>query len=315
MNYLSFINRILILSVIVFTFSSCRKKTSPLKLAYPQKVNYESFIVANHLGYFNEDGGNIKVITVTSGINAAEAISLGDAHLAAMGDGPTVILMAQDKNILIVSRYAKGERIHRFIADTSIHVANDLIGKRIGIQMGSSTNGALLNWFDKNNIKLEDVTLVPMDPLNMPEAMKTKQLDAMAGSEPWAVNVEKMCSNAVHELDNLQDENNHFPHVLVANKDAVIDYEKQIRLIISALGKANEFIVNQPDSAAKIATKYIGLSVDEQKVCMNRLTWEINWDETDLKSLEASANFLFKSGKISNKPDIKRFLHILSSEE
>ena len=101
----------------------------------------------------------------------------------------------------------------------------------------------------------------------------------------------------------------------MANKDAVKDYEKQIRFIISALGKANEFIVNQPDSAAKIATKYIGLSVDEQKVCMNRLTWEINWDETDLNSLEASANFLYKSGKISNKPDIKRFLHILSSEE
>jgi len=311
MNYLSFVNRILILLVIVFTFSSCKKKSTLLKLAYPQKVSYESLIVANHLGYFNEDGGNIKLINVTSGINAAEALSLGDAHLAAMGDGPTVILMAQDKNILVVSRYAKGEKIHRLIADTSIHETKDLIGKRIGIQMGSSTNGALLNWFDKNNVKKEDVIMVPMDPLNMAEAMKTKQLDAMAGSEPWAVNVEKMCSNAVYELDNLQDENNHFPHVLVASKNAVKDYEKQIRFVISALNRANEFIVNQPDSAAKIAAKYIGLSVDEQKVCMNRLTWEIDWDETDLNSLEASANFLYKSKIILNKPDIKRFVHIL----
>jgi len=311
MNYPGFINRILILSAIVLTFSSCWKQSSALKLAYPQKVNYESFIIANHLGYFNKEDGNIKVITVNSGINAAEALTLGDAHLAAMGDGPAVILMAQDKDVLIVSRYAKGERIHRFITDTSIHVAEDLKGKRIGVQIGSSTNGALLNWFDKNNIRLEYVTLVLMDPLNMPEAMKTKQLDAIAGSEPWAVNVEKMCSDAVHELANLQDENNHFPHVLVANKNLVNDYERQIRFVISALGKANEFIVNQPDSAAKIAARYIGLSVDEQKICMNRLTWNIDWDETDLKSLEASANFLYKSKKISNQPDIKRFVHII----
>ncbi len=311
MNYQNFIKRFLIISVIVLTFSSCRKESSPLKLAYPQKVNYESFIVANHLGYFHEDGGNIKVITVTSGINAAEALSLGDADLAAMGDGPTVILMAQDKNILIVSRYAKGERIHRLIADTSIHVAEDLTDKRIGVQIGSSTNGALLNWFEKNNITLDDITIVPMDPLNMPEAMKTKQLDAMAGSEPWAVNVEKICSDAVHELANLEDENNHFPHVLVATGNAVEDHEKQIHFVISALNKANEFMAHQPDSAAKIASKYIGLSVDEQTVCMNRLTWEIDWDETDLKSLEASASFLYKSGKISNIPDINKFIHIL----
>lgn len=61
-------------------------------------------------------------------------------------------------------------------------------------------------------IASDKITIVPMDPLNIPEAMKYRQLDAIAGSEPWPLNVEKLCHNRVHELANLQNDKNHFPH-------------------------------------------------------------------------------------------------------
>jgi ABC-type nitrate/sulfonate/bicarbonate transport system substrate-binding protein len=316
MNYLHFIKRFAVLVLAVLLFSACSDQPAPVKLVYPNKVNYESFIIANHLGYFKESDSPIEVITVNTGINAAEALTLGNADLAAMGDGPTVMLMAQKKNVAIITRYAKGERIHRMVADTSIHAPVDLLGKRIGVQVGSSTYGALMSWLENHNIPVDQITIVPMDPLNMPEAMKNRQLDAIAGSEPWPLNVEKLCQNSVHELDNLQNEKNHFPHVLLANTEIFSEEsEKGILSVLKALDKANEFIATNPDSSAKIAAQSIGLTEKEQKECLSRLIWELDWTSSDLNSLEETASFFYKSKKIAEKPDIAKYLHIVSIEK
>lgn len=316
MNYLHFIKRSILLAIAVTLFSACSEQPAPVKLVYPNKVNYESFIIANHLGYFKEGDSPVEVITVNTGINAAEALTLGNADLAAMGDGPTVMLMAQKKNVSIITRYAKGERIHRMVADTSIHVSANLLGKRIGVQVGSSTYGALMSWLENHNIPADQITIVPMDPLNMPEAMKNRQLDAIAGSEPWPLNVEKLCQNSVHELDNLQNEKNHFPHVLLANNKIFSEKSKKgILSVLKALDKANDFISANPDSSAKIASHYIGLTEKEQKECLSRLTWELDWTSSDLNSLEETASFFLKSKKIAERPDIAKYLHLMSAEK
>jgi ABC-type nitrate/sulfonate/bicarbonate transport system substrate-binding protein len=316
MNYLHFIKRFAVLVLAVLLFSACSDQPAPVKLVYPNKVNYESFIIANHLGYFKESESPIEVITVNTGINAAEALILGNADLAAMGDGPTVMLMAQKKNVAIITRYAKGERIHRMVSDTSIHAPVDLLGKRIGVQVGSSTYGALMSWLENHKIQSDQITIVPMDPLNMPEAMKNRQLDAIAGSEPWPLNVEKLCQNSVNELDNLQNEKNHFPHVLLANTKIFSGKsEKGILSVLKALDKANKFIAINPDSSAKIAAQSIGLTEKEQKECLSRLTWELDWTLSDLNSLEETASFFYKSKKIAEKPDIAKYLHIVSIEK
>ena len=313
MNYLHFIKRSTIISISVLIISACSDQPAPVKLVFPNKVNYESFIIANHLGYFKDSDSPIKVIIVNTGINAAEALTLGNADLAAMGDGPTVMLMAQKKDVSIITRYAKGERIHRMVADSSVHTPSDLVDKRIGVQVGSSTYGALMSWLENHNIAADQITIVPMDPLNMPEAMKSRQLDAIAGSEPWPLNVEKLCKNSVHELYNLQNEKNHFPHVLLANNRIFSGKsEKGILSVMKALDKANEFISANPDSSVKIAAHYIGLTESEQKTCLLRLTWELDWVSTDLSSLEETTRYFFKSKKIVEKPDITKYLHIIS---
>jgi NitT/TauT family transport system substrate-binding protein len=170
-----------------------------------------------------------------------------------------------------------------------------------------------MSWLENHNIAADQITIVPMDPLNMPEAMKSRQLDAIAGSEPWPLNVEKLCKNSVHELYNLQNEKNHFPHVLLANNRIFSGKsEKGILSVMKALDKANEFISANPDSSVKIAAHYIGLTESEQKTCLLRLTWELDWVSTDLSSLEETTRYFFKSKKIVEKPDITKYLHIIS---
>lgn len=141
-------------------------------------------------------------------------------------------------------------------------------------------------------------------------------MDAIAGSEPWPLNVEKLCQNSVRELDNLQSEKNHFPHVLLANNKIFSGKnEKRILSVLKALDKANEFISANPDSSAKIAAHFIGLTESEQKECLSCLIWELDWTPTDLSSLEETASYFLKSKKITENPEIAKYLHIVSMEK
>ncbi|MCT4601268.1 MAG: ABC transporter substrate-binding protein [Marinifilum sp.] len=309
MKFQNFTKTLASLVSILFFFSACSKQDQKLKLVFPKKVNYESFIIANHLGYFGE---NVEAITVKSGINAAEAMTLGDADMAAMGDGPTVILLSKNKNTSILTRYAKGEKIHRLVTNKIIKNVKDLKGKKIGVQIGSSTHAALFTWLDNNDLKSDDVELIPMNPSNMPEAMKSEQLDAIAGSEPWGLNVEKLCQDKVHELANLSNPQNHSPHILVAKNNTIATKKEMAKQIVDALKKANQFINENPDEATKIAAKYIGLEQKDERVCITRLNWILGWENSDKQSILNTAKFFLKSGKIRQIPNIDNRLNLVA---
>jgi ABC-type nitrate/sulfonate/bicarbonate transport system substrate-binding protein len=282
-----------------------------LRLVFPNKINYESFIIAQKLGYFAKESNNVEIQTVNSGIQAAEAMNTGSCDIIATGNGPAVILMSKSKDNVIVCRYATGEKMHRLIADTSLHNINDLKGKRIGVQQGSSTHATLLAWLEKNTVSVDSIVLIPITPQDMPEAMKNKQLDAIAGSEPWAINVEKICGEAIHEFERFYDSENSQSHVVITTRRIVDKYRKEIQQLCMCIEKANAFLRNNPEKSAEIVSKQLGLSVEEQMKCTSRLNWQLGWDNGDVKSMEETAKSFFAMKKIIAIPDIDNHLKII----
>ncbi len=308
MNYRNFISKLLIVATVTIASISCKRDRTELRLVFPNKVNYESFIVAKEQQFFNSLENEITIQTVNSGINAAEVFNTGNADIIATGNGPAVILLSQNENAVIVTRYATGETMHRLIADTSIQKIQSLKGKRIGIQVGSSTHASLLAWFTKNNISVDEIELVPMQPANMPEAMKNKQLDAIAGSEPWALNVEKLCGSSVYELSNLYDSLNCQSHVLITKRETYQTHKSQINIILDGLNKANNLINSNPEKSAEIVSKQIGLTAEQQQICTSRLKWETGWEQKDIQSLQETAKTLYDLKKIKTIPEIEDYL-------
>jgi len=168
-----------------------------ISVAYSEKVNYETLIVANANGYFQDEGADVTVKLVNGGIEAATALITGAVDLAAMGDAPAVQLISQSQGAKIVARLAGGEGIHRFIAWNDVQEPKDLEGKKLGIQQTSGTHGAFLQWAEANDVDVKNITFVYLNPRDIPLAMQSRQIDAMGGSEPWAVNTENLCGDDV----------------------------------------------------------------------------------------------------------------------
>ena len=280
-------------------------------VAFSDKSNYETLIVAKETGMLEEAG--IKPYLVTGGVRAAEALLTGSADMAAMGDGPAVNTIAQNDNVKIVARFIGGEGMHRFIAFTDITEPKQLEGKKVGLQQGSSTHGAFLRWLHANDVNVtgpNSVIIVPMSPTEIPIAMQAgitgeRQIHAMAGSEPWAINTERRCGSAVHEIGNSSGQGSTFPITLLATQRVIDRNPEAVQTMIDVLVRSNEFIIDNWDEAMEICFPRTGVAnVADQDACSRLQFYVVGFNETDIQSLTMAAEVLVHFGRLSSIPDI-----------
>jgi len=293
---------IVICSAVAVSAVFIHRDGSGLAVAYSNKIDYEPLILAADLKLYEKHGLDVDPLIVTGGIQAAEALATGTVEVAAMGDSPAIILLSKYDNMRIMARYGGGEGMHRFVARSDITSPKDLEGKRIGIQFGSSTHGAFLAWCEANHLNVSRMELVPISPTDMPEAMATGQIDAMAGSEPWPTNVENYCGSSVHEIGNSTGLGNIFPLVLVTTTGVISEKTSTLRRFIEVLSEAVAMINEDRELAASRCCNYTGLSQKDQLHCMAPLFYEIGFDEGDIESMYKTASFLFDYGKIDKIP-------------
>lgn len=286
-----------------FLLQNKMDKKMDLIITYSNKINYEPFIIAVEKGYFVDENLNITTMVVSGGIQSAEAIMTGSADVGAMGDAPAIILLDKNPSARILCRYSGGEGLHRYLAQDYITQPKDLEGRKVGIQMGSSTHGSFLQWMEKNGVNTSKVILVPMNPSDMPNAMNTKQIDAMAGSEPWPTNVEKLCVGSVHQIGDSSGLGNTFPLLFMASGKALNEKPEAIKAAMRALQRAIDFINQNYNESVDICSRKIGLSLEDTRKSMKKQFFAIGFNDTDLQSLEQTAEFLLENGKISTIPD------------
>ncbi|HNX47642.1 MAG TPA: ABC transporter substrate-binding protein [Methanomassiliicoccales archaeon] len=275
-----------------------------LTVAYSEKMNYETLMVANDKGYFDDVGLNVTPAIVTGGIQAAEAIVTGSADVAAMGDAPAVQLISKGIGAKIIGRIAGAEGMHRIISDSNLTEPEDLEGKKVGMQQSSSSHGAFLQWCKANEVDTDLVKFVYLNPTYLAEAMYSGQIDAMVGSEPWAINTENLCGDSVHELGSSSGLGSSFPIVLVASHKALTEKGEALSRLLEALDMANDHINGDWNDSMDICAAHTGLTVGNQSKGSGLQFFELGFNATDVQSLTMTAMGLMDFGKIDTVPII-----------
>lgn len=296
---------------LLFFHSTCALATSsakPLRLVYPNKVCYEPLIIANAKGYFAAEGLTVDIKLVRGGIMAAESLMTGAADVAAMGDAPFLIASSRSSRVRLLTGYGGGSRMHRLISRSELTDIKQLEGARIGIQMGSSTYGALLAWSKHIGLDVNKIEFVPLSPLDMPQAMQTGQIDAMAGSEPWPSNVEALCGDKVHELTDFSSLHNSFPLVVAVRNDILPERKEDLVAFTRALRKAIDFMQQNPAETIHLIAAVTGLPEAQQYKCTYSLVWQVGFNEAERAGMAMTAEYLKKLGKIETIPEISAVL-------
>lgn len=281
------------------------KKDMELRLTYSNKIDYEPLIIAQEKGFFRDEGLNVTALVVSGGIQSAEALATGSADMGAMGDAPAVTLMAKNMGAKMVARYGDGEGQHRLVGWTDIGSVSDLAGKKVGVQFGSSSQGAFLRLLEANGISAGDVTQVPLSPADMPNAVKTRQVDAIIGSEPWPTSVENANGADVHEIANSSGLGSTYPLALMVTQKLIDERPEAVTAALKAIDRAIKYMETDRDAAITLCASKIGISAEDEKKCLTTVSYDLGLNETDISSLRSVGEFLASSGKIAALPDIE----------
>jgi aliphatic sulfonates family ABC transporter substrate-binding protein len=281
-----------------------------VRMAYVQKIHYAPTIIAFKQGYFEAEGVKVKpiILAAGTGIVAAEALISGSADAAVMGDAPAIYAVASGKPVKIVACYGGGEKMHRIIAgrDSGIRAAQDLTGKTIAVNFGSSTHGALMLYLKKNGLDLSLVKIMNLNSSDMPEALATGQIDAVAGSEPIPSTVE-MGAPGSYELATLSGLGNSYPLVLLVSAEVAANKPKEVSALVRATAKAVRLMNDDPQRASEIIASATGATPQFELKVMQALEWRVRLDQEVRDSLEQTRDFLFDIKKIPSKPDMNKF--------
>ena len=154
-----------------------------------EKQIYLPGILAERLGYFLDQGLDVELLTEPSGVNAEDVLLAGAAQGVIGAYDHTVDLQAKGKAVQSVVQFSLSpgevELVSTRLASTITSPAH-LKGRKLGVTgLGSSTSFLTQYLVAANDIKLSDVTLVPVGSgTTFIAAMRQGKIDAGMTTEP-----------------------------------------------------------------------------------------------------------------------------------
>lgn len=243
-----------------------RKKQNPLRIDLSAN-NGTLFFIAEQKGFFNDHNVKIKLNFVPFGRKGMENMLDGKCDIAALLE-TNIAYLGYSKNKLPVKTFASiQQRFDNKIIlrhnDKDSAKPEDLFGKRIAFQPGTTSHSFLFHFLKTHNIKRSDVTLKTITPQAMPDAIMRGSVDAIVAWNPHTYHA----SRAMDELDqNYTIFKNSGIYrsevVLTATKPTIVKHKTQITAMLRALKQAGEFLSHHKEDTLSICAQYMKMPVD-----------------------------------------------------
>lgn len=170
------------------TFGCAPEKPAPFRIGINAWPGYEFLYLAQEMGFYREEGLEVRVVEFSSLSDARRAYERGQINVIAA----TVIEVLQIRDnsprtpqIVQVVDYSDGADL--ILARPGLTNAAGLRGARIGVELASLGVYVLARGLEQGGLGLADVKLVSMDQLSMGDAFRKGELDAIVTYPPESI--------------------------------------------------------------------------------------------------------------------------------
>ncbi|MFH1324582.1 MAG: NrtA/SsuA/CpmA family ABC transporter substrate-binding protein [Nanoarchaeota archaeon] len=214
-------------------------------------------LIAREKGFFEEQGLNIELVEFTGGKFALQAFLAGSLDMAVSGEVPVTYSSLQGNEYYILA-----QMVERTINEVRV-VARKQEGldtpteyfkakkRKLATSFGGGPEFYTYNFLKKYGIK--DVEIISQNPEDMPMALKSGTVDAIAIFDPFAFFAEqKLGEDAITFKDDLLYSE---LYVLNADREWVEKNPLVVRKLLISLVKSSEFIEKNPQEAISIVAR------------------------------------------------------------
>lgn len=207
------------------------------------------YIVAEQLGYFEEEGLDV---TIEPGQGSADAVRVvgagraefGTADAGALSNGVSQGAEAKAVGVL----FRRSPAVVAVRADSDIHTVDDLVGRSFGDAEGSSTGMVFPALLERNGLSVDDVERVALTfPTRVPSLLE-EQVDSIGGLEQEFVNV----ADQLRYIRYAENGIGSYSNVLMVNTGFLEENPEAVQAFVSASIRGLEYALDNPDEAAEL---------------------------------------------------------------
>jgi NitT/TauT family transport system substrate-binding protein len=256
------------LSIITISgaLTGCLEKTTPtqerITIGIQTSPAMALVMVAKDAGHFADAGLNVELKPFTAGKFALEALLAGSLDYAVSGDVPAALAAAQGHELVIPAQVVRRTinevrvvaRRDAEATDARTYFTNQR--RSLATSIGGGPEFFTWEFLQALGLSTADVDIISQKPGDMPAALASGSVDAIAVFDPFAYLAEKQLGSESQTFTN----SNIYAEVYVLEATPKVrQHEAQVRQILQALLAAEETVQQDPARAQAIVATHTGL--------------------------------------------------------
>jgi ABC-type nitrate/sulfonate/bicarbonate transport system substrate-binding protein len=287
----------------------------------PLQANVAVVVNFNHLptyvgvekGIFLKHGLDLKVKQFHTGQDISKAMQVGDAEFAgaaisnvpvAIERGLTAVMVVgligdattpyADSNLAVIARPGAG-----------IEKLEDLVGKKVGMQVGSTPDQYLRLLLAKRKIPQEKVTFINVPENNWLSTLQQGLVDAVPTWEPHG---ELLLTRIPGARLVWRDGKEYGYFIFMHVMDKMIAAKpREIERYVAGMAEASQYVRQHQDEAAEVSTRWIpGLDVEVAKKAVRHMAFDPRISKYSIQAFEDSVRILIEQKKMKSPLDMSK---------
>jgi NitT/TauT family transport system substrate-binding protein len=222
------------------------------------------FYVGVEAGIFKKHGLDVEVKLFGSASASTPSLIPGDIQASLTSVPAGAIAHARAPKIVLVAMTDIATNYFGAVAETRLKSLADLRGQKVGVAIGSSSELFAIQALERVGMTLKDVQVVNLSAGDAAAAFMAGRVDAAVVWNPWVNTIQ--VSGKGKPLFSSADVPGLIPDLLVVQEKSLKAKRKDFVGMVKAWYDVEAFLRSNPDEAAKIMAKVVGMDAKDYKV-------------------------------------------------
>ena len=286
------------------------KNREKIRLGVSKSFFSVPIYIAKKQGYFAEEGLDVTITEYSSGKLVTKGLFAGEVDISTVADMPIVFNSFKRQDFCIFSTFTYSYQFVKIIGrkDRGIKTGADLKGKKVGVNLGTSSHFFLGVFLIHNKVPISEVELVNIKTVDMPVALKNNEVDAVSVWQPYSQETHRLLQDNAIELPNSEIYRATFNFAAI--KSFAKDHPELLKKFLSAIDKAAGFIKNNKEKSQEIIVESFNVDKEIVRAAWDDFVFDISLDQSLLVSWDEIARWTIKN-KFTDSKKLPNYLDFI----
>jgi ABC-type nitrate/sulfonate/bicarbonate transport system substrate-binding protein len=260
---------------------------------------FSPLFVAQEAGLFAKHGVNVGLKLFSSGSAAVDPLVPGEVNVAMTGPARPLLTHIRAPKVTIVAQFVTQSGYTDLVGLKSVPNVESLRGKRVGYELGTTTEVFALEVLAQYGMAARDVQHVNVQPPEALAGLQNRNLDAIFSFKPWSDRAVAAMPNDLHFVPGAE---KFFSHLhIFADKEWIERTPRNMESMVkflAAMREAATFIASNKDQAAALVARHIRMETTAVRPLLDLNAYTLVFDQSTMDLLKREVDFQARSNRL-----------------